>query len=249
MREEGSDAEEDETSLLPSSSWLPTLDCFPSSSSSEVFLARDNYVRLREWIAGLPQGRAASEPSLYPLQHVMLVQGGHVGIVRGEGVGELGSATVDLDGNRMNWESEIEVVEEWISRQTSWSGVELSELLPLGSQHLLGDEEFEEDVARARTDLFPRAVWRSVKLTRTSRARCAGCLCADLESRSVEDKCLRSWTNSVRVYETQAWRRRHDSVRQLVFRRHTCGYGRLPAGHWHGIIIQEQDNVRGGTAG
>ena len=41
----------------------------------------------------------------------------------------------------------------------------------------------------------------------------------------------------------------HDSVRQLVFRRHTCGYGRLPAGHWHGIMVQDQDNVRGGTAG
>ena len=131
--EEGSDAEEDETSLLSSSSWLPTLDCLPSSSSSEVFLAGDDYARLREWIAGLPQCRAASEPSLYPLQHVTLVQGGRVGIVRGEGVGELGSATVDLDGNRMNWESKIEVVEEWISRQTSWSGIELSELLPLES--------------------------------------------------------------------------------------------------------------------
>ena len=247
--EEGSDAEEDETSLLPSCSWLPSLDCLPSSSSSEVFLAGDDYARLQEWIIGLPQGRAASEPSLYPLQHVTLVQGGRVGIVRGEGVGELGSATVDLDGYRMDWESEIEVVEEWIARQTSWKDIELSELLPLGSQHLLGDEESGEDAARARTDLFPRVVWRSVKLTRTSRARCAGCLCADLESRSVEDERLRSWTHSVRVHETQAWRRRHDSVRQLVFRRHTCGYGRLPAGHWHGIIIQDQDNIRGGTAG
>ena len=247
--EEGSDAEEDETSLLPSSSWLLTLDCLPSSSSSEVLLARDDYARLREWIAGLPQGHAASEPSLYPLQHVTLVQGGRVGIVRGEGVGELGSATVDLDGNRIDWESEVEVVEEWISRQTSWKDIELSELLPLGSQHLLGDEESGEDAARARTDLFPRVVWRSVKLTRTSRARCAGCLCADLESRSVEDARLRSWTHSVRVHETQAWRRRFDSVRQLVFRRHTCGYGRLPAGHWHGVMIQDQDNIRGGTAG
>ena len=247
--EEGSDAEEDETALLPSTSWLPTFDCLPSSSSSEAFLAGDDYARLREWIAWLPRGRAASEPSLYPLQHACLVQGGRVGIVRGEGVGELGSATVDLDGHRMDWESEVEVVEEWISRQTSWTGIELSELLPLGSQHLLGDEESGEDVARARTDLFPRAVWRSVRLTRTSRARCAGCLCADLESRSVEDERLRSWTHSVRVHETQAWRRRHDSVRQLVFRRHTCGYGRLPAGHWHGIIIQDQDNIRGGTAG
>ena len=247
--EEGSDAEEDETSLLPSTSWLPTLDCLPSSSTSETFLAGDDYERLREWIACLPRGRAASEPSLYPLQHACLVQGGRVGIVRGEGIGELGSATVDLDGHRIDWESEVEVVEEWISRQTSWTGIELSELLPLGSQHLLGDEENGEDIARARTDLFPRVVWRSVRLTRTSRSRCAGCLCADLESRSVEDERLRSWTHSVRVHETQAWRRRFDSVRQLVFRRHTCGYGRLPAGHWHGIVIQDQDNVRGGTAG
>ena len=182
---------------------------------------------------GCLQGRAASEPSLYPLQHVSLVQGGRVGIVRGEGVGELGSATVDLDGNWLDWESEVAVVEEWVSRQTGWSGIELSELLPLGSQHLVGDEESGDTIARARTDLLPRAVWRSVRLTRTSRARCAGCLCADLESWSVEDERLRSWTHSVRVHETQAWRRRHDSVRQLVFRRHTCGYGRLPAGHWH----------------
>ena len=100
--EEGSDAEEDETALLPSSSWLPTLGCLPSSSSSEVFLVGDDYARLREWIAGLPHGRAASEPSLYPLQHACLVQGGRVGIVRGEGVGELGSATVDLDGHRLD---------------------------------------------------------------------------------------------------------------------------------------------------
>ena len=126
-----------------------------------------------------------------------LVQGGRVGIVRREGVGELGSAMVDLDGNRLDWESEVEVVEEWVSRQTSWSGIELSELIPLGSQHLLGDEEYEDNVARARTDLYPRAVWRSVRLSRTSRARYAGCLCADLESRSVEEKCLRSWTHSV----------------------------------------------------
>ena len=44
-----------------------------------------------------------------------LVQGSRVGIVRGEGVGELGSATVDLDGNRLDWESEVAMVEDWVS--------------------------------------------------------------------------------------------------------------------------------------
>ena len=34
-----------------------------------------------------------------------------------------------------------------------------------------------------------------------------------------------------------------------MFRRHTCGYGRLPAGHWHGLLLTEQENMRGSNAG
>ena len=120
-----------------------------------------------------------------------------LGSSAGRGVGELGSAMVDLDGNRLDWKSEVAMVEDWVSRQTDWSDIDLSELLPLGSQQLVGEEETGDTTARARTDLLLRAVWRSVRLTRTSRMRCAGYLCADLESRSVEDERLQSWTHSV----------------------------------------------------
>ena len=196
----------------------------------------------------LPRGRAASEPSLYPLQDVSLLQGGRVGVVRGAGVSELGSAAVNDDGNRIDWSGEVEEVVSWARTQTFWAGIELSDLMPRGSQRLFGEEEMGDVTNQARIDLIPRSIWRPVRLTRTSRMRCAGCLCVDLESRSVEEERLRTWTHSVRVRETQAWRRRHESVRQLVFRRHTCGYGRLPAGHWHGSLLTEQENVRGGTA-
>ena len=247
--DEGSDAEEDEPSVLPPGSWVPSLADLPQSSSGEVLLAGEDFSRIREWVAGLPLGRAASEPSLYPLQHVSLVQGGRVGIVRGAGVSELGSAAVDDDGNRIDWPEEVEEVVNWARSQTSWAEIDLSDLMPRGSQRLFGEEEMGDVTHQARTDLIPRSIWRPVRLTRTTQMRCAGCLCVDLESRSVEEARLRTWTHSVRVRETQAWRRRHESVRQLVFRRHTCGYGRLPAGHWHGLLLSEQENVRGGTAG
>ena len=178
--------------MLPPESWMPLLSDLPQSLPGEVLLAGEDFSRLREWVEGLPVSRAASEPALYPLQDISLVQGGRVGIVRGSGVGELGSAAVDEDGNRIDWSVEVGVVLDWARAQQSWADIELSELMPRGSQRLFGEEEIGDVTYQARIDLIPRSIWRPRRLTRTTRVRCAGCLCVDLESRSVEEERLRT---------------------------------------------------------
>ena len=184
---EGSDAEEEDPSFFPPVGWIPDLACLPRPEGENVFLAREDYSRLREWRLRLPRGRSPYELSLYPLlQDMSLLQGDTVGIIRGEGMAELGSATVDIDGNVIDWDAEVDEVLEWAREQNDWSDIELSDLLPMGCRRLLREGE-DGEVAQARIDLIPRAIWKPAQLTRTSSERCAGCLCMDLESRAVHE--------------------------------------------------------------
>ena len=170
---EGSDAEEEDPSFFPPAGWIPDVACLPQPEGENVFLAGEDYSRLREWLLRLPRGRSPCEPSLYPLQDTSLLQGGTVGIIRGEGTAELGSATVDIDGNVMDWDAEVDEVLEWAREQNDWSNIELSDLLPMGCRRLLKEGE-DGEVGQARIDLIPRAIWKPAQLTRTSSERCAG---------------------------------------------------------------------------
>ena len=44
----GSDAEEEDPSLFPLAGWIPNLACLPQPEGENVFLAGEDYSRLRE---------------------------------------------------------------------------------------------------------------------------------------------------------------------------------------------------------
>ena len=224
-----SDGDVEDASLLPPSDWVPDNSCILPYSLGPERLTGEDFHRLRDWIDELPRQRAGSEASLFQLQDRSLLEGGLVGMVRGPGVGELGSAAVDHTGLRINWAEEMVALTTWADQQTDWSEIDVQELLPESCRVLLGAEVLPGSTA-IPTDRAPRAIWCPVRLARTSSERCVGCLCAELESREENEGRIRQWGHNVRARETQAWRRRMSSVRHLVFRRHSCVFGSVAPG-------------------
>ena len=230
------------TDVLPDSSVLP------QNEGGNVEYDGEDFRRLRAWLDTLPGGRTRSERSLLNLQDRTLLQGGSVGVLRGVGEAELGSAEVDLDGFDVDWESDLRSLEQRFARQDDWTGIRLWELIPEGCRGFLGRTP-STGVAEAGSRLIPRSIWRPPVLRRTSQTLCVGCLCVDLAERESYIRQVRRWSRGVTEGTLQSWRHKRERVNHFTFRCHTCGLSDNPTPLWRGLLSQTERGCSGQSEG
>ena len=247
--EESDDEPADEIPLNPADlGYLPDINSLPRYAVVGSTYEGEDFLRLRRWLSELPRGRCRSERSLLQLQDISLIQGGTINIIRGNGITEMGSANVDLDGLDVDWERDLNGLASTFRNRQNWSGVRLWELLPEGCQPLLGRMPIGV-TPEIQTRSVPRSTWRPPILRRTSAGGCVGCLCVELEGREVYDRERHSWAQHSRSGTLQSWRHRQDRVHQFIFRRHSCALGIHPLEVWRGILSQTERGCRGGAVG
>ena len=94
-----------------------------------------------------------------------------------------------------------------------------------------------------------RTVWRARTLPQTSLSRCVSCLAQELFTREETQVTAQYYIDCLAEEETERWRRMRQGTRTLVFRQHSCIFGRARDSRWHGLIYSTQRDVLGGAVG
>ena len=215
---------------------------FPSyinlmGEAPEYVRESDDFRRINRWVSRLPRsGRSSYERALRSAIHPEAISGGTVGIAFGNGEIEMGPVGISLSGTTRNWTEDLEQLERLARDTEDWSDCWLSELLPSALYRCFATYRARDECWIATNLRSPRTVWRAPTLPSTSLTRCVSCLAQELFTREETHAAAQHYVDCLVEEETERWRRMRRSIRTLVFRQHSCVFGRCRESRWHGLI-------------